>query len=370
MPERLTTSELIGSYRLQQELGRGGMGIVFEAAHAILPRRAAIKIMHAGQHARHAMAARMLQEAAILEEVRHPGIVRVYECGVLADERPWFAMELVEGETLARRLQEVPRLAAIEVATLLADVADVLAVVHARGIVHRDLKPENLLLTPGDRDFPLRVIDWGVSHLGPGQRMLDGFTSGTPAYMSPEQATGDDVGAACDLYALGVIAYEALAGRPPFEGRSLAEVAARQGAGEPSPLDEYSDAPRELCALIHRMLARDPELRPSAIEVRELARTIRAAISDALPGAVRSRVVPRGLASDTLEHGATELMAIPREPRWTPDAARRSLRSRSAAMARSRPRWRGVSIRMSGHASPRRSRRSSSPNPRMASRSR
>src|SRR5207237_1710707 len=137
--------------------------------------------------------------------------------------RPWIAMELVEGETLAARLLRHVTLSAQEVAMMLADVGDVLASVHPHDIVHRDLKPDNLILTPHDRDFPLRVIDWGVARLGPlGRLTLDGLTPGTPIYMSPEQATGREIGASCDIYSLGVIAYEALTGHPPFDGRTLA----------------------------------------------------------------------------------------------------------------------------------------------------
>src|SRR5512139_856360 len=131
----LGPDSIVGSYRLVKEIGRGGMGIVFEAAHTILPRRAAIKVMHKELRRQPGMATRMVQEASILEEVRHPGVVRVYECNLLEDRRPWIAMEYVDGETLSARLHEVVMLPAAEVATLLAEVGDVLASVHARGVV-------------------------------------------------------------------------------------------------------------------------------------------------------------------------------------------------------------------------------------------
>ena len=340
----LGPDSLVGSYRLVKEIGRGGMGVVFEAAHTILPRRAALKVMHKDLRRQPGMASRMVQEASILEEVRHPGIVRVFECNVLPDHRPWIAMELVEGETLAARLHYASRLAAVEVATLLSEVTDVLAAVHARGVVHRDLKPDNLLLTPTDRDFPLRVIDWGVARLGAqGRLTLDGLTPGTPIYMSPEQATGKNIAAPCDIYSLGVIAYEALAGHPPFDGRTLAEVVAMHLEGEPDRLHDKANAPAELCDLIHRMLEKDPSVRPGAIEIRQQARAIALELSAAyeefevigvepprVPAAAAhvrrlrpAYILPTDEAvvvdPDALELGVTELMPVVRKPRWTPD---------------------------------------------------
>jgi serine/threonine protein kinase len=341
----LGPDSVVGSYRLVKEIGRGGMGVVYEAAHTILPRRAALKVMHKDLRRQPGMASRMVQEASILEEVRHPGIVRVYECNVLPDHRPWIAMELVEGETLASRLHYATRLPGVEVATLLSEVTDVLAAVHARGVVHRDLKPDNLLLTPTDRDFPLRVIDWGVARLGAvGRLTLDGLTPGTPIYMSPEQATGKNIASPCDIYSLGVMAYEALAGHPPFDGRTLAEVVSMHLTSEPARLHDLCSAPAELCDLVHRMLEKEPALRPGAIEVRQQARAIAIELSSAYEEMEIIGVEPRKpqaanrmrplrpayilpsdevmvVDPDALELGVTELMPVVRKPRWTPDIA-------------------------------------------------
>jgi serine/threonine-protein kinase len=273
------------------------------------------------------MATRVAQEATILDDLRHPGVVRVFDCNLLPDHRPWIAMELVEGETLANRLGRCGALAPLEVATLVCEVADVLAAVHARGVVHRDLKPDNLILTPADRAYPLRVIDWGVARLGPiGRVTLDGLTPGTPIYMSPEQASGRHIAAPCDVYSLGVIAYEALASRPPFDGRTLAEVVCMHLSGEPRPLVECSPAPRELCALVHRMLAKEPAHRPGAIEVRQIARAIARDLaadyeSFELVTAVDTRARAEVIGAESLEFGVTELVPTIRKPRWTPDLA-------------------------------------------------
>ncbi len=336
---------VVGSYRIIKEIGRGGMGTVYEAVHTILPRRAALKVMHGELRRQPGMSTRMVQEAAILEDVRHGGLVRVFECNELEDRRPWIAMELVEGETLANRLHFAPKMPAAEVAKLLSEVADVLAAVHVRGIVHRDLKPDNLLLTPTDPCFPLRLIDWGVARLGPmGRLTLDGLTPGTPIYMSPEQATGKNITPACDIYSLGVIAYEALAGHPPFDGRTLAEVVCMHLSSEPAPLADQCDAPAELCSLVLRMLEKDPTFRPGAIEVLQQTRAIALEQTSAYaefevtgveelptkskPTRVRPQaLIHQGIPSDevvvvdpeALEFGTTEMVPVVRLPRWTPD---------------------------------------------------
>jgi serine/threonine-protein kinase len=342
----LGPDSVVGAYRIVKEIGRGGMATVYEAAHTVLPRRAALKVMHGTLLRQPGMATRMVQEATILERVRHPGVVRVYECNLLPDRRPWIAMELVEGETLADRLHYASTLSALEVATLLTDVADVLAAVHATGVIHRDLKPDNLLCTPSDREYALRVLDWGVARLGAlGRLTIDGMTPGTPIYMSPEQATGTNIGAPCDMYSLGVIAYEALTGEPPFDGRTLAEVVCMHLTQKPASLSERCNAPVELCDLVARMLEKQPELRPSAIEVRQLARAIALELSPPyeefelsggveieLRAATRCRsprpayIVPTEdthvIDAAALEYGVTEMLPVVPKPRWTPEIGR------------------------------------------------
>jgi serine/threonine-protein kinase len=319
---------VIGSYRIVREIGRGGMGTVFEAVHTILPRRAAIKVMHPELCRHPGMATRMVQEASILEDIRHPGLVRVFECNLLPDHRPYIVMELVEGDTFASRLQRPTRVPWVDVAAVIANVADVLTAVHTRGIVHRDLKPDNLLLPKDDRDHPIRLIDWGVARLGPiGRLTLEGLTPGTPIYMSPEQATGQHIAAPCDIYSLGVIAYEALAGAPPFDGRTLAEIVCMHLAGSPVPLRTRCSAPMVLCQLVHRMLDKDPSRRPMAIDARNRAREIITDLGTAYDDiqVVRDSAIPEPVPTEEsyivdledLECGVTDPLGIPK-PRWTP----------------------------------------------------
>jgi len=340
---RLGTDSLVGAYRIVKEIGRGGMATVYEATHTVLPRRAAVKVMHEELLGQPGMTTRLVQEAAILEGVRHPGVVRVYDCSLLPDHRPWMAMELVAGETLASRLQNGPALPAVEVAMLVSDVADVLTAVHDIGVIHRDLKPDNLLCTPRDRDYPLRVLDWGVARLGMSGRLtLDGLTPGTPIYMSPEQATGRNIASSCDIYSLGVIAYEALTGYPPFDGRTVSEVVCMHLSRKPAPLRARCNAPAELCELVECMLQKDPALRPCTIEVRQVGRAIAQSLApahethersrsevDGELGAAgrgkvrqastsRSRATPT-IDADALEYGVTEMLPVVPKPRWTPE---------------------------------------------------
>jgi eukaryotic-like serine/threonine-protein kinase len=281
----LGPGSIVGSYRIVKQIGVGGMGEVFEATHALLPRRVALKVLHRELSHGSGMDSRMIQEASILDGLRHSGIVRVFECGFLGDRRPWIAMELVSGESLATRLARDVQLAPSEVCDLVASLADILATVHPCGIVHRDLKPENVLLAATGSGFSPRIIDWGVARLGPTARLTEpGITCGTPTYMSPEQAAGRDIAAPCDMYSLGVIAYEALAGHPPFDGRTLAEVVSLHLHGEAAPLSvECPTAPHALCDLIHQMLEKAPLARPTAADARERMSTIAQCMEDAHP---------------------------------------------------------------------------------------
>jgi serine/threonine protein kinase len=322
----LEPGSVVGSYRIEKEVGRGGMGKVYKATHTVLPRRAAIKIMHPELCRQPGMATRMVQEASILEDIRHPGLVRIFECNILPDHRPYIAMEFVDGDTLTQKLGEVGRMPWTDVAMLLGDVADVLAAVHTRGIVHRDLKPDNLLLTPADRDYPMRLIDWGVARLGPvGRLTMEGMTPGTPIYMSPEQAAGQHIAAPCDIYSLGVIAYEALTGQPPFDGRTLAEVVCKHITSKAAPISEKCTAPPALCELVHRMLDKDPSTRPMAVDIRRMTKAMIDAVDDASSADdIEITIIEENEAETEvvqpaeLEFGVTELLPTMRKPRWTP----------------------------------------------------
>ena len=278
MPMPLRTGIVIGQYRLRGKLAAGGMAEVFEAEHVVLPRKVALKVMHLGLMQTAGIVARFLREACILETFTHPGGLRVFECGVLPDGRPWMAMELVIGTPLSIRMQ-LP-MDPDAVTAIVATVCEVLAAAHAAGLIHRDLKPANLLLSTATRAYAVRVIDWGLALEEQAVRVTrDGLTCGTPLYMAPEQAMGRSLDCACDIYSLGVVAYEALAGVPPYVGTNLAQLVVEQLTTVPVPLHLLrTDVPPELSALIGHMLTKDPRSRPGAVEVGRRASALLAAL--------------------------------------------------------------------------------------------
>ncbi len=306
----------VGSYRIVEQIGCGSMGMVYEAVHPHLGRAVAIKVLHAALLKHDGMDNRMLQEAAILEELQHPGVTTIFDCGLLEDHRPWIAMELVTGECLASKLARVGTLAPIEVCNLIAALADVLATAHLHGVVHRDLKPENVLFADADTGFPLRVIDWGVSRLGPIARFtLAGVTCGTPIYMAPEQLKGSNIAPPCDIYSLGVIAYEALCGEVPIDGPTLAAISAKHTEGATAPLSERAPtAPRALCKLIHALLAPLPSDRPTAVEARRMAQRLALEISS---GEIEILVDPDPEITTLISKPMTTVRM--RRLRWTPE---------------------------------------------------
>ncbi len=279
---RVGPGSSVGSYQVVRQIGSGGMGKVFEATHRMLSRHVAIKVLLPELLTVAAMSSRMAQEATILDDLRHPGIVRIFDCGLLADGRPWIAMELVTGESLGAKLDRQTRLPTAEVVSVVTLLADVLATVHAHGITHRDLKPDNILFAEPTSAYPLRVIDWGVARSGQGGRItLEGTTFGTPSYMAPEQILGRDIAPPCDIYSLGVIAYEALTGQRPFHGPTLAAIVTSTLHGTEAPLAaQCPAAPRALCELIHRMLQKAPGQRPTAGEVRDALRALATEVSE------------------------------------------------------------------------------------------
>jgi serine/threonine-protein kinase len=259
----------VSSYRIERLVGTGGMGWVYRAIHALDAHVVALKVLREDQLSLDRAVDRMMREAAILASVSHAGIPKFYECGLLPDGRPWIAMELVEGQSLHARMVRGP-LSSDEVLDFIGPVADVLAAAHARGVTHRDLKPDNIFAIPNDDRCPVRVIDWGIAHHLAGARYTNmNEAIGTPTYMAPEQARGGPTDGHCDVYGLGIVAYQALVGRPPFTGHSAVEILV-QHLNRPVPAlaPRCPDAPIGLVELVESMLTKSYEHRPSAIDVR------------------------------------------------------------------------------------------------------
>lgn len=277
---------ILGAYALSSVVGYGATSIVYRARSVADGRVVALKTVRMRSPA---FLAGMRREIAALERLRHPGIVRVLDHGV-DDGRPWYAMELLEGDTLAsvrRRLHRgagAPRIACGGelrwVLTLAGRLCDALAYLHGQGLVHRDLKPENVFLR---QDGQPVLLDFGLSRTASGARAREAteapLADGTPAYVAPEQIRGEQVDARADLYSLGCMLYELVAGRPPFVGEDVDGVLRKHLHEAPDPVGAIvGGVPGEVESLVARLLAKSPWERPGQ------AWDVASALRDLLPG--------------------------------------------------------------------------------------
>lgn len=255
-----------GRYRIVRELGRGGMGIVYQAEDPELRRTVALKILR--QRDDPEMTERFLREARMSATLDHPGIVPIHEVNIHAGT-PYYVMAFVEGSTLGEAIARGAWAGMRERARLVLESAEAVAHAHARRVIHRDLKPSNILIDPAGH---AHVVDFGLAkQMDDATRLTStGVLLGTPHYMSPEQLRGqvDAMGPPSDVYALGVVLYEAMTGKPPFEGRSAAEVIANALAHEPeSPRRRDTRVPLDLETIVLKSLAKEPARRyPTARE--------------------------------------------------------------------------------------------------------
>ncbi|MEX2153002.1 MAG: protein kinase [Gemmatimonadaceae bacterium] len=281
---------LAGRYSIDRELGRGGMGIVYLAHEVHLDRLVAIKLLPPERARQPGLRERFLREARLAAKLSHPNIIPIHAVAEIG-EFVFYVMAFVDGETLANRVRTRGPLSSSEGARVLREVAWALAYAHGQGLVHRDVKPDNILLE-GVAGRVL-VADFGIAAVA-GVTSSDGV-SGTPEFMSPEQALGGDIDARSDLYGLGATAYYAFSGRVPFEGKSVTEILAKQVTEAPPPLASLGlTVPRKLASIIDRCLAKDPQHRPASAQA--LAEQLGVALQQRreLPAALRAFVKRHG----------------------------------------------------------------------------
>ncbi len=303
----------IGAYRLLRQIGAGGMGAVWLAEHAMLGRRAAVKVLHPAVTAQPDVVIRFFNEARAASMIADPGIVQIFDYGHHVDGSAYIVMELLEGEPLDKRLARTGRLAVGDALRLMRQVAASLATAHARGIVHRDLKPENIFLTP-DAEVPggerAKLLDFGIAKLSAdpdsGIKTQTYAVMGTPLFMSPEQCRGaGGVDARSDVYSLGCVLFMLITGEPPFAGDGMGEIIAMH-LREPAPrlAARAPWVPHELDEAVARCLAKDPAERfASATELAAVLETIKARIS-VTPVEPSASLVTSRAATTTLSAGA------------------------------------------------------------------
>jgi eukaryotic-like serine/threonine-protein kinase len=262
----LSVQSVGGRYEVEKTLGGGGMAVVYLARDGELGRPVAVKVLAENLADDPELRERFVREARLAARLSHPNVVRVYDAGEEAG-RPYIVMECVEGESLAETARREGRLDPARVVELALQACAGLEHAHRAGLIHRDVKPANLLVT---HDGTLKIADFGIAHAVGGTRVTAvGTVLGTAAYLSPEQAFGEQVTPASDLYSLGACLYELLAGRPPYGHETLGELFSAREAGPPPPLE---GVPRELAAAVMSCLERDPADRPGS--AAELARSL------------------------------------------------------------------------------------------------
>jgi eukaryotic-like serine/threonine-protein kinase len=250
-----------GRYRMEVPLAAGGMGEVWAARDLQAARPVAVKVLGGAFAGDDRAAERLRREARAAGRLEHPNIARVLDLGE-HDGRPYLVMELLEGESLAERIGRAGPMAPAEAARVVAAVAGALEAAHRAGVVHRDVKPGNVFLTAGGE---VKVLDFGIALAAGEAALTTGDLIGTAAYLAPERVLGQRATPAADVYALGVVLYELLAGRRPFEAGSEIELAMAHVNGRPASLALVApSAPPHLVAACEQAMAKDPSARPSS----------------------------------------------------------------------------------------------------------
>lgn len=289
-PVTLAQGDKAGVWRVESELGRGGMAAVYAVTHSRFGKRAALKLAHTSILGPEFTPEAFLREARIVNLVEHPSVPDVFATGTY-DGRPYLVMERLSGQTLGQRLDRGPMTHPTALGVLL-ELCDVLGTAHEACVVHRDLKLDNVFLldAPCAGGHRIKLLDWGVAHVIGEPDPLRGMIAGTLTYVAPEQIRGDGLTPAADVYALAVLAYQMLFGAPPFVARDdLALIKLHVQQPPPAPQTLWPDVDPELAALLLAMLAKDPVDRPSLPEVVRVLSAVKARLEAAAKPAPKRR---------------------------------------------------------------------------------
>ena len=301
--DELTPGTMVGEYRVEGQLGEGGMGTVYAATHPVIAKRVAIKVLHPALSVNREAVERFVQEARSVNQIGHPNIVDIFAFGTLPDGRSYFVMERLHGRTLREHMRQ-SRLTLADTMSVLETITLALEAAHDCGVVHRDLKPDNVFLVEVKNDRPIvKLLDFGIAKLlGDDstltERTRTGNLLGTPGYISPEQARGYAVDHRTDIYALGAMAFEMITGSLPFPADNGADMIAKHlHAPPPSASGVNPHVPPGLDKLLRQLLAKDPDRRPTLAQTREQLRayrghTLAAGSVETLGGSAARSVAP------------------------------------------------------------------------------
>lgn len=257
-----TEPERLGDFALEKVIGKGGMGRVYLARQISLDRLVAVKVLPRETAGHDEVRRRFEKEARVAGSLTHPNVVQVYVCGVESGV-PYFAMEYLDGESLKNMIAANGTIAPLESLRIAEGVTKALVCAHDHGVIHRDIKSSNIMI---DRFGTVKVLDYGLAKFTMDLRFANltraGAFLGTPIYVSPEQARGEKVDIRTDIYSLGVVLYEMLAGKPPFEARTALDLLKKHIEEAPVPLSHLQkDIPPRVVELVDKMLAKDLEVR-------------------------------------------------------------------------------------------------------------
>ena len=307
MADSYVGREVAGQFRIMERIGSGGMGAVYKAEQPEMNRFVAIKILHSRYLSRKDLVSRFRREARAMSHLSHPNTARVFMYGQLEDGACYFVMEHLEGRNLAQIVRRDGPMEVRRAIHLMAQVCGALDEAHRAGIIHRDLKPENIFVTTqgGIADYP-KVLDFGLAkvtekQMRPGSMILtrEGMVFGTPEFMSPEQARGKTLDPRSDIYSLGVILYELLTGKLPFDAKQPIEFIQLHVTETPIPLSERAasetEFPAGLEATVMKALQKDPDDRYAT--AGEFADALQA-VADGRPSVADPRSIFDGAATE------------------------------------------------------------------------